>query len=165
MKPIKTMFFSIGLGIFLVSCSNGTDCCANPDNSTIVGIGMEMSVRDENGTDLLDPQNPNAYMEEDIKLFYLIDGEVGEVFYGNLDHPRMIKIFQHENEYRIGIALNHNENENPPITYIQWSETDTDTLKAEFRRWDNGIEVRKLWFNNELKWQFSDGDTYFEIVK
>lgn len=165
MKILKKVFFLIGLVIFFIGCSDGTDCCPNPTNATIVSLGISMSISDVNGNDLLDPQNPDAYTKDEIKLFYLIDGEPVEVYNPGMDHPNGFKIFQHENEYRIGIALNHDENENPPVTYIHWSNGDTDTLQATFRRWDNGIEVRKVWFNNELRWQFSDGDSYFEIVK
>lgn len=135
----------------------------NDDNpvQTVNAIGIEFSIVDENGNDLLNPASLNAYQEDDIKLYYEIGGVKKEVNSPSSTNPDGILIYQHESEYRIGIALNHDENEPLPITYIQWNATDTDTLKAEFRRWGaSNIAVEKVWYNNELKNNF-----YFQIEK
>ncbi len=159
MKISKILFILTGFGFILTACSGDE----KPTNSTIISKSVEISIRDMNGNDLLDPQNPNAYIEDEIKVFYLVNGVPEEVLWANMDHSRGFNISNRANEYRIAVFLNDNENQ--PITYIQWNGTDADTLRAEFRRWDNGIEVRKVWFNDVLRWEFSDGDSYFEIMK
>lgn len=145
-----------------ISCSE-----KNEDNpvATVNATGIKLSVTNENGADLLNPNNPNAYLEENIRLFYLINGQVEEVYDGNLDNPRHFSVFHHESKYRIGIGLN--ENGQPSTTHIKWNDTDTDTIKAEFRRWGaSSIQVLKVWYNGDLKWEFSSQTApHFEIVK
>lgn len=143
------------LGMMALSCES-----ENPTNAAVMDTGVEIAIYDTSGTDLLNPNNPNAFQAEEIKLFYKIDGERVEVFNPMMDYPRNFFIFQHENEYRIRIFLNINRNASRPVTYIQWNETDTDTLKAEFRYPNSSVISEKVWFNGEPV--ITD---YFEIVK
>lgn len=163
---MKNLFF-IMTALLLVSCSEKEDdylCCANQVHMD----GVEMSVRNSDGSDLLNPNNPNAYSADEIKLFYEIDGEVVEVYDPAMDLPRNFMIFNYSNEteseYRIRLLPNYDRNESQPITYIQWNETDRDTIKAEF--YYSGPEdsnysftIENLWFNGEPK------NPYFDIVK
>lgn len=160
---MRTIITLIILAVF-VSCSKNND--DEPQNQYSINRGVEISLKDSNGEDLLDPNNPTGYKADEIKLYYLINGEKQEVFDPNMDNPRNSLIYNHDSEYRIGISLNDTDSETLPITYVEWNEIETDTLQAEFFKTENTIQVIKTWFNGELKWDGSNGqDNFFTIVK
>ncbi|WP_086478479.1 MULTISPECIES: hypothetical protein [Arenibacter] len=144
--------------------------CSSDDGKEqfVYDVSVEFSVKDSEGNDLLNPENSNSFDESEIKLFYLINGEVNEVYDGNMDHPRnfVINEYPPASEYRIGVFLNYSETEEQPTTYIKWNETDTDTLKCEVYRTNSLTKITKLWLNDEQIWTSSDGTVpYFEILK
>lgn len=108
-------------------------------------VGFDMSIKDHDGNDLLDPSNPDAFKESEIKLYYVIDGKVEEVFDGRLDSPRNFYIYNRNSEYRIGMTQNYTETSEMPITYIKWNETDTDTITSTFFRSENAL-IQKKYF-------------------
>ncbi len=150
--------------IFLSSCRSGqNDCC------TDYLLGFQMLVKNSEGEDLLNPNTPNSLNTDKIKLFYLKNGVKEEVYHPTADHPRNYFIFLDSNgQYRIGVNVNYAKSEPFPITYIQWNENDMDTIISKLEYKDSGISIEKLWYNNELKIDFSNpqySDWVFEIVK
>ena len=109
---------------------------------------VEISVSDKAGNDLLNPANPNAFLEKDIKIFYLTNGVRKEFFEPNLDHPRNFYITETNGKYIMHLAA-FNE------TYIQWNENDADTLKAELNM-TNGEQIKKLWYKGSLIWTWEN---------
>lgn len=141
-------------------------CSPEKQEDFNLNVGFELSIINETGEDLLDPNHPNAIKEENIKLFYVINDKVEEVYNPNLDNPRNFLIFKHENEYRIRIFQNYSETETKPITYVQWSDSDKDTIEASYDRYSNAIIQRKIWYNGTLMWPTSTNlDPFFTIVK
>lgn len=65
-----------------------------------------MSVTNADGRDLLNPNNPDTFQEDGIKLFYLKNGKAEEVYEGHLDKPKGYPVFQSAEGYQIGIKLN-----------------------------------------------------------
>lgn len=153
------------MAVLFISCSEKDDdyvCCPNQVHMD----NIEMSIKNAEGEDLLNPNNPNAYCVSEIKLFYKIGGEIMEVYDQMMDDPRNFSIYKNEieSEYRIRLLPNHDRDEAQPITYIQWNETDRDTIKAEFHytgpaNSNYSFTIENLWFNGIEK------DPYFEIVK
>ena len=129
--------------------------------------GLEFSIVNLQNEDLLDPENPNRLDVDKIKLFYEINGEKQEVYNPNYDNPRNFTIFKHANEYRIGITLNHTETSDKPITYVQWNESDTDTIEAIYVRTPRATIQEKLWLNGDFIWELGDNtiDPYFVLTK
>lgn len=141
-------------------------CSPEKQEDFNLNVGFELSIINETGEDLLDPNHPNAIKEENIKLFYVVNDKVEEVYNPNLDNPRNFLIFKHENEYRIRIFQNYSETETKPITYVQWSDSDKDTIEASYDRYSNAIIQRKIWYNGALMWPTSTNlDPFFTIVK
>ncbi len=141
-------------------------CNSDGNEQFFIDTSITISVKDINGTDRLDPQNPNNLNESDIKLYYLKDGEAQEVFNGNLDHPKGFFIYEHQEEHRIAIFPNVDRSEEYPVTYIQWSEQDMDTIKCKIKRTSSSEVCTEVWFNNDLKWDSSQPvERYFEITK
>ena len=159
MKTILSIFI---LALVLSSCKK------EKSNESVFDVGVDITVKSKDGKDLLNPSTQNAYLAQNIKIFYLINGVKEEVFYENYDHPRNFMIYEKDGVYRMGLTLNYSSTEAYPITYVQWSENNTDTLKTEIFR-ESGIESCKdIWLNNNLVWKNEDyekGERKIEIIK
>jgi len=147
----------------LFACDKSDD----PIRGVIVDTFIEFSVSNSQNEDLLNPENPNHIDAEGIKLFYVIDGETKEVYNSSLGYPRNFLVFEHENKYRIRVFLNDSETSDKSITYLKWSDNDTDTIEATFKRPTNGILKEKIWLNGDPIWERGDNttDAYFELIK
>ncbi|MEX1383395.1 hypothetical protein [Lutibacter sp.] len=148
-----------------------TFIACNKSNDTIdafyLGSGLEFSISNANNEDLLNPENPNKIDTESIRIFYVINGEKVNVYNPNLTNSRNFLVFKHENEYRIGITLNHTETSEKPITYIQWNEGDTDTVEVVYNRTSNSVMQNIIWLNGEQVWEIGSNtvDPYFKLIK
>lgn len=147
------------LSVFLLSCTEKVS------ERVVLDIVVDMAVRDAGGVDLLNPNNANAFNKDLIKLIFEVDGKQNEYYDENLDYRKGFFIYQHENTHRIRVFPNSDHKESFPITYIQWNETDTDTLKCEIDRVGSSKICRKVWFNGELVWDNKGDDRFFEITK
>lgn len=145
----------------IISCSS-----EDTKNAVFISGGVEFNVLDIQGNDLLNPQiESNFNNTENIKIYFVINGEAVLFDKPNLDLPKGYLIYKKENEdvYRMGLFVNLEGN--TTTTLIKWNNTETDTIKCEIERKGNYyISVSKVWYNNVLKYD-GDGEIYFEIVK
>lgn len=153
---MKTVLYLLGIAL-LFSCQKDPNSCG----CVIIDIGVDMSVVDKNGTDLLDPENSQSIDESKIKLFYPENGTLKEVFHPNADNPKDIMIYPLEGaNYRMRVFTTK------PITYIQWNDADMDTLKCEYAKTDNSTVCTKVWFNDMPVYDNKNGtERYFQVVK
>jgi hypothetical protein len=129
-------------------------------------VGFELSVKDMDGNDLLNPENANSFKASEIKIFYLINGVMEEVYKADKDYPRNFFIYKHENEHRIRVFLNHSETEETPETYIKWNETDTDVLGAKVNQTPFNVKIDNIWLNGNLIWSASENaEPYYAMIK
>ena len=164
---MKNLIFLLLISILILSCSSDEDG-SNGRSAYHIARNVEFGVSSPTGIDLLNPANANAYLEESIKIYYLQNGEVKEVYNSNADTPRNFSIVSPEDsgdeKYFIGIGLNNLVNENA-ITYIEWNETDTDTLRANFRTGKGYVILSKTWFNDVLIFDENTTQVLPEIIK
>jgi len=163
---MKNLIFLLLISILILSCSSDED---NNNNSAYALVtGVDFGVSSPTGIDLLNPANANAYLEESIKIYYLQNGEVKEVYNSNADNPRNFRIVSPENsgdeKYFMLLFLNNLESENA-ITYIEWNETDTDTLRANFRTGKGYTILSKTWYNDVLIFDENTTQVLPEIIK
>lgn len=159
---MKTLILIMAFTMFLGCDSEGGE------EQFVYDVAFEFDIKDSEGNDMLNPENPNSFDESAIKLFYLIEGNVTEVYDGNMDYPRNFRIYEYPpaSAYRIVIFLNHSETEEFPITYIKWNETDTDTISSEIYRTSSLVKIQKVWLNDEPIWNSSsNSEPYFELIK
>ena len=143
------------------------NACNKDENNTAefnLNRSFSILITNSENEDLLDPETPGTYNTNNIKIFYLIDGEKIERYDPNRDAPRAYVIGYAAERYGITIYPNIDESEEYPVTYIQWNEQDTDTVKCQFNRGDNFLYLTKLWFNDELVLEIGEL-CFFEIVK
>lgn len=156
MKNIIFTLITIICTFFFFGCSK--DCCGD------VFVDLGISVISQDSLDLLDPSEPRAFDVDNIKVFYLIDGKVEEVFFGNLDNPKNFSINQSDKFYEMNLTPNDKGN----TTYIQWNDLDTDTLVCEIQKGNNNARLTSIQFNGELKYQYSIGNEenrFFTVIK
>lgn len=150
------MLFSIF--IIFISCSKENPTEMNIDTS------IDISVKNSEGIDLLNPNNSNSFKEQSISIYYLTDGELTLYNEPNLDYPNGFFIFQHENEYRLRLFPNTSSNESLPETVIKWNSSESDALKCNIEKTDNSEICTKVWLNDILVWE-NNSDRYIQIVK
>jgi len=167
---MKNLIFLLLANILLISCSSDNN---NNGNSYYnLDVGITMTFKDINGNDLLNPNNINAYSTDLIKIYYLKEnGDIEEIYNSNLDSPRNFKIItpedSQENIYALYLTPNTYLTENA-ITYIEWNNTETDTIKTNYRYGDNYTICNKIWYNNVNVWTENtnvNSGRLFEIIK
>lgn len=132
-----------------------------------IEVGLEFSILNSLNEDLLNPENPNHLDVTKIKLFNVINGEKQEVYNPNMDYPRNFNIFKHENEYRIAVFLNSTETSEKPITYVQWNDSDIDTIEVTIKRTQSSMLQNEIWLNGIHVWERGDDtiEPYFVLRK
>ncbi len=160
---MKKAIIILALMTIIIGCNESED--NNIKYGDYIETGIELSIVNSKGEDLLNPEHPNHLKEEDIKLFYLEDGQTKEVYNPDMDLPRNFKIYKAINEYRIGIALNSSPLEKKAITYIQWNKEDTDTLEATFRRSVSSVVRDTVWLNGKQIYEYmaNRNDNYYYV--
>jgi len=162
---MKYLFFFLSALIF-ASCTDDNEQFIINKHFNI-DAKLEFSVFNTQNEDLLNPENSNHLNTSKIKILYVINEEIQEVYDLNADNPRNFMIYKHESEYRIKIFLNHSETADKPITYIQWNDSDTDTIEVSYQRTQNSIPQNIIWLNGEQIWERGNNtvDPYFLLTK
>lgn len=166
----KSAKFLILGAVVLASCSsNSTSPIEGVPNP---GVHVAFSFLDENGNDLLDLENPEAWGEDNITIYNLIDGEKKSRFNVNMDKPKGFSILYHEEEDMFFMSLNLSEqiDDGYTTTFIEFPNGETDTLKIKAEQKSNLVtRAGKFWYNEKLL--FDEEETeyqdlgYFEITK
>lgn len=148
MKTIATIIFIILL------CA-----CKKEESKFDLDVSVSISVKDQDGNDLLNPLTPNSILESDIKIFEMVDGVKTEVNNVNMDDPKGFTVTQKGGIYFVKLGLSSQD------SYIQWSETDTDTIKGEIVQKPALTSCQKVWLNGKIVWDDYSKERFFEIIK
>lgn len=147
--------------IFLNACKKESSYTFSKD------IKIEILLADGEGEDLFNPESFFYYNKENIKIFYLIDGEEIEMNNERLNPSRNFFINFYDEKYRMQLYPNHDASEEFPVTIIKWNSSKTDLIKCGFDRKSNSIRCNKIWLNDQLVWELtaSNQNRSFEIIK
>lgn len=129
----------------IVSCSNDS----TPSSSAIVEDYVDIYLKNTSGENLM---NTGNYNSENFKIFNEINGVKVEVNNPLAAAPRNFYIITETNPISMRLFLNSSPTEILPKTYIQWNETETDTLSANFVTDGINVGYSKLWLNGDLIW-------------
>ncbi len=156
MKNINGLFIIITL--MIISCSNDDD--NGSDQQFVLDNGFKIKVLNAQDEDLLNPETQGALDYNEMKLFYLIDGEKKEVFENTADQPRNLFLFNETMPYQLGVGTydgidNFSSKDNDIFSgehtaYLQLSDTDTDTIKTSWEsKKDLYFRIKKIWYNGK----------------
>lgn len=119
-------------------------------------VGMRITVEDKNGNSLLDPNHENYIDVNKINVYYMINNEMTLQFESHWDCPKKICLISENGERWLALGPNFSNMEEFPITYIEWPNGITDTIKCHFLRPGNSIICDKIWYNGNLVYPNED---------
>lgn len=156
--------------IIIMSCSKEKE----EPSAFVLNVNVEFSVLNSKGDDLLNLETIDYYPIDSMKLYYLINNEKVEV--QDFD-PQIggggIFLITETNPHRISITTYAHGDEGlvneedgvktgNSIAYLKLNNTDTDTIKTEWKAGDNYFYNSKVWYNGVLQ---EHPDLTFVIIK
>lgn len=146
---------------FFLSCDN-----ENKKEGFVIDTVVQMTLKNKNGEDLLNPNTVGTFNTDKIKIYYVDKQGKPQVYYeSNLDNPKGYFIFKSENEYKIQIFTNTDSSISNPITIIKWNEEVSDTLKCEIQKEPNREICTKVWVNDLLMYSDYSKERIINIIK
>lgn len=156
--------------VFLIN-----SCEKEKNDMTIVELTMDISYKDHNGVDLLDPIKENSFKKEQINLYHYIDGESKLFYQENLDYQKGFNIYKEEgisdyyylritapNDYDNGLEMNPYE----AITLLELDENIIDTIKCKIEKGENSLVCKQIIYNDIVVWDWEDNiERRFTIIK
>lgn len=145
MKTHTLLFFA--LTFIMLACKKNDDTSNNGNSSaTVISSSINIEVLSPKGADLLNPNTPNAFLEKDIKIFYLTNnGELKEVF----NQFKIVSTKDNGSDKYHMIAFLKMDAKNT-TNYIKWRDTDMDTINATFDIANNSTILSKIIYNDSL---------------
>lgn len=147
--------------LLLISCKE------KMETSYGVDTRIDIQVIDSLGNNLLNPSVSNSYKEEEIRIYFIINGEKTNIWEPLMQFPNRFYIYDDFNtgDHRIRIFPNDSKNEDLPVTLIQWDINDTDTIVCHFKRVEGYISCDHLWYNGMYIDPALTNNRNFTIVK
>jgi len=156
------------------ACTKDND---NNDNGYVLSVGVEFNLLDRQGNDLLNSNNENSYSAEDMKLFYLINGELvlahkhqpdigwhNGIMHISETTPYSLKVFTNS-DFDNYTSEENGIKKGEHIAYLQLNETDTDTIKTQWESGNHYFVNRKVWYNGKEKSQEINENKGFFVMK
>ncbi|MEJ1236688.1 hypothetical protein WBG78_01085 [Chryseolinea sp. T2] len=151
-KIVKLTLLTIFITIFS-SCEEKLCGC------TVVDADVNLIVTDSENRNLLDPSTPEHFKEDDIRIYFLRNGQREEAYAANLDAPRYFRIDQSgpNGEYMMRLFPDlETHNSDITTTIIRWNGSDEDTVACEIRNTDNSTIITRVWYNDDLGYDQND---------
>lgn len=150
------------LPFMLLSCSEDdpVDCCVNYD------LGVGIKYENEAGENLFEGED--ALKLSDITVYHKVKEEWEVYFKGNLDSPKGLSIHEVEGVVYLHVSASiETDAENISETKLEFPDGEEDILRTEIYKNRGNTNVRKVWFNGELKWdpQVDKGRRFISVVK
>ncbi len=155
----------------LITCNDD-----NNNNESMSQFNLQnqifLSFKNSTGQNLFDASTKNSFDINKIRLYYLIDNKPVEVSVKNgynmgnveLISNNKLKVFTNfDRSNIIKKTTEYNIIEN--ITYLQLSETDTDTIKTHSKMNKGSFVVSKVWYNGKFVWENKGKGELIEILK
>jgi len=153
------LFLFAGVLVLLAACNKKE----TPVNGVNVDLSVGLSYVDQNGNDLLSPDNPQAYKLNDFRLYYMKNGKKTLYFMSNYDDPygyTKAWYYPVSGLYRFDMAFPADS-----CTLLQLSDGTVDTFKINVLRKGGNQLVQKIWINDSLVWQTSSLTEHYIVVK
>jgi hypothetical protein len=137
---IRTVITTLLIVIIWVSCNKSIINTLNTETQ------ISVLINDKNNVDLLNPNTSGNYNTENIKVFYLKDGELTEYSEPNINSPHGYSIDFENGRWYLKL-FPHMKNNNIPTTYIKWNFADTDTITCQYNNGANNTDCDGISIN------------------
>lgn len=146
--------------LLFVSCKEKMETAFNVDTR------IDIQVMDSLRNNLLNPIFSNSYKKEEIRIYFMSNGEKKYIYEPLMDYPNHFFIYDDFNtgDFHIRIFPNDSQEENLPVTLIQWDTSDIDTITCHFRR-EGYIYCDYLWYNKRYIEAANSHNRHFTVVK
>jgi hypothetical protein len=157
---MKNLFFLIIMGFLTVSCADKEiDCCVNIDT------GISVKYLNEKGQNLFE-LGSEGYEESEINVYHKVNGQWVAYYRHNLDDPKGIRLDEREDgTYLVIFPSTEIVERNYSETKIEFSDSDSDIIKAEIDQSGPNTVVTRVWYNGVLKWEAYETERMFEVLK
>jgi hypothetical protein len=144
---MKNLVILIYLTILIMSCKGEL-----PIPGFNTDAGLEVSVTDSAGNDLLDSTQAGAIDISKIKRYYLDEnGKKIEFYHSYLESPRGIVFYPKDEFQKINLlAFWIDDTNDYSTTLIEWNEARTDTITADIIRGKNYVYARNVKYNSAI---------------
>jgi len=155
--------------LVLLACFS---CETSSNDAVVVDIRIDMTIEDRQGNDLLNPETENSIQQDDIRVYYEIDGKKETYLSCHkdknviLDNPAGFLIYPEDALGKFQLSVFSNPTQGEAITIIELEGHDDVTLKAQVSRENGNTIVRKVWYQGNLVWptETNNGPAYVQVV-
>lgn len=144
----------VGAVVLLSSCSE--------HGGTVIDLGFYLSVKNDEGKNLLDSATEGYYVEDSIRLYRLADGVKTEIYHPTYNAQRNFLILKNANEQNCMMVLadeGTGDQSQTTTTLIQWQLKDSnnvDTVQTYIYKkiTDSNtlIVLKKITYNGTVVW-------------
>lgn len=174
MKNLITHLGAIVFGLLNLGCRDGkNELVEKPIGRIQVSVSVSISIKNELGTDLLDPNLPNSL--KTFKVHYpassVQEFQRRPLFEGGRAY--VIEKYYGESAYHLGIILNIPSGESSSktdwtITYLEFEDGNIDTIRAQYSEQPAWLVIDRATYNGVPVWdRFRDNGAWptYEIIK
>lgn len=154
MRSSPFLIMSLFLLLIIGSCEKEKEVELPPKGSTQDYL-LTVLVTDQSGNNLL-----NSASFAHLKMFYVVDGKEKEAVFPHLhlDNPRLMTMNLLEygelgKQNMLVLPTNTLDENKITTTILKWGDV-TDNIRTEVNRGPGVVQVTKVWWNDELVWNF-----------
>jgi hypothetical protein len=138
----------------MAGCKGRRLCCVVIDDS------VYLKFVNEKEEDLLNSNLPHAITMQNTDIYYLVNGKKKRPDVGS-DNPKGFHIGHYDTtgDYEMLLYANTPKERNTGITYINFKEYPSDTLKVKYDN-SHGIVITKIWYNGKLRRDYTKRHVY-----
>ena len=141
--------------------------CKKQGMGETLDAGVVIKVENAKGDNLLDPTTPGHFKQEDIKIYFLVDGKEKLFYRPNLDNPYGFYIMYGSTVGSVIAIRGNNEDlkHNPTTTYIDWGNGDRDTLVCTWQGDGAHLQIVEAWYNGVKINNRAGAPDTFKVIK
>lgn len=156
---MKKLFIFLPVIFFFFSCSKKM----NKQSKVVLDTQVYILLTNQQGENLLDPETPGAYNNNDIYIYTLNKDGTQKILQKDLVRTsKTVPYFLYLNEFNLSRPDKNGFGE--PTVYLHLNDQTTDTVKVEITVYEAVTYISKVWYNGELKWTTGNKDP-IKIVK
>ena len=138
MKKLTLILSAFYLLILVFSCRENEG-----GDEFIVNTALNYNIV-QDGVYLFDKPD---FQKNEVRVSYLKNGIWTEYFEGNLDAKYGYTFYEKENHQYIRLFVDNKDKSETITLKVKYDANTTDEIKSEFRFWNNGEEITKIWYN------------------